>query len=74
MLNMIVIVVTAMGLVAFGGLGYTWMQYLRWENGMFDLLVLFATGVGVGACWIALWNALVSEYLEIKGEKEYDFS
>ena len=69
MLNIIVIVATAMGLVAFGGLGYTWMQYLRWEYGMFDLLVLFASGVGVGACWIELWHALVSEYID-RGEYE----
>ena len=45
------------------------MQYLRWENGMFDLLVLFASGVGVGACWIELWHALVSEYID-RGEYE----
>ena len=63
MLNIIIIVATAMGLVAFGGLGYTYAVYLHFENSLLDLYILFASGVGVGVCAIGLWNAIIDELI-----------
>ena len=63
MLNIIIIVATAMGLVAFGGLGYTYAVYLHFENSLLDLYILFASGVGVGVCTLGLWNSVAMECL-----------
>ena len=63
MLNIIVLVATAMGIVAFGGLGFTYTQYLIYDNALLDLYILFASGVGVGVCAIGLWNAIVDELI-----------
>ena len=63
MLNIIIIVATAMGLVAFGGMGYSYALYLNYENALLDLYVLFASGVGVGVCTLGLWNSVAMEFL-----------
>jgi|TARA_R100000234_G_scaffold15337_1_gene8383 hypothetical protein len=63
MLNLFVLVATAMGIVAFGGLGYTYTVYLHFENSLLDLYILFASGVGVGVCAIGLWNAIIDELI-----------
>ena len=63
MLNLFVLVATAMGIVAFGGLGYTYTVYLHFENSLLDLYILFASGVGVGVCTLGLWNSVAMECL-----------
>ena len=62
MLNIIVIVATAMGLVAFGGLGYSYASFMAYDYALFNLYILFASGVGVGVCFITLWNTVLDEY------------
>ncbi len=52
MLNIIVLVATAMGIVAFGGLGYTYGIHVAYDVGGLDVYMLFASGVGVGVCAI----------------------
>ena len=63
MLNIIVIVATAMGIVAFGGLGYTYGIHVAYDVGGLDVYMLFASGVGVGVCAIGLWNAIIDELI-----------
>jgi|TARA_R110000782_G_scaffold49283_1_gene107415 hypothetical protein len=63
MLNIIVLVATAMGIVAFGGLGYTYGIHVAYDVGGLDVYMLFASGVGVGVCAIGLWNAIVDELI-----------
>jgi|TARA_R100000900_G_scaffold12104_1_gene10537 hypothetical protein len=63
MLNIIIIVATAMGLVAFGGLGYTYGLHIAYDVGGMDVYILFASGVGVGVCTLGLWNSVVTECL-----------
>ena len=63
MLNLFVLVATAMGIVAFGGLGYPYTVFLHFENSLLDLYILFASGVGVGVCAIGLWNAIIDELI-----------
>ena len=59
MLNIIVIVATAMGIVAFTGLAYQYALHLSYDVAGFDLYILFASGVGLGVCLIGLYNALL---------------
>ena len=63
MLNIIVLVATAMGIVAFGGLGYTYGIHVAYDVGGLDVYMLFASGVGVGVCAIGLWNAIIEELI-----------
>ena len=63
MLNIIIIVATAMGLVAFGGLGYTYGLHIAYDVGGVDVYILFASGVGVGVCTLGLWNSVAMEFL-----------
>ena len=63
MLNIIVLVATAMGIVAFGGLGYTYGIHVAYDVGGLDVYMLFASGVGVGVCAIGLWNAIIDELI-----------
>tara|TARA_R100000458_G_scaffold51894_1_gene53044 strand:+ start:387 stop:587 length:201 start_codon:yes stop_codon:yes gene_type:complete len=63
MLNIIIIVATAMGIVAFGGLGYSYVSFMAYDYDLFNLYTLFASGMGFGVCIISLWNAVVEEYL-----------
>ena len=68
MLNTIIIVATSMVIVAFGGIGYNFMfdtvygAYPSW----LDVYVIFASGVGLGVCIVALYDQLVYEYFEDK--------
>tara|TARA_R110002020_G_scaffold86835_1_gene214378 strand:- start:680 stop:880 length:201 start_codon:yes stop_codon:yes gene_type:complete len=64
MLNIIVIVATAMGIVAFTGLAFQYTLYLMYENALLDLYILFASGVGLGVCLIGLYNALLEAYYD----------
>ena len=63
MLNIIVLVATAMGIVAFGGLGYTYGIHVAYDVGGLDVYMLFASGVGVGVCAIGLRNAIIEELI-----------
>jgi len=63
MLNIIVIVATAMGTVAFGGLAFSYVKFMAYDYALLNLYILFASGVGVGVCFISLWNSLVNEYI-----------
>ena len=68
MFNTIIIVATSMGIVAFGGIGYSNMfgtvygGYPSW----LDVYVIFASGVGLGVCIVGLYDQLVYEYFEGK--------
>jgi hypothetical protein len=65
MLNIIILVFSAMGIVAFGGLAYSYASYMAYDyQALFDLYVLFASGVGIGVCFMALWDSLVWEWIE----------
>jgi len=64
MLNIIVIVATAMGIVAFGGLGYTYGIHVAYDVGGLDVYMLFASGVGLGVCLIGLYNALLEAHYD----------
>ena len=61
MLNLFVLVATAMGIVAFGGLGYTYAIHVAYDVGGLDVYILFISGVGV--CAIGLWNAIIDELI-----------
>ena len=67
MLNIIVIVATAMGIVAFGGLEFSYIKFMAYDYALLNLYIVFASGVGLGVCTIGLWNALVEEWLD-RGE------
>ena len=63
MLNIIILVFSAMGLVAFGGVAYSYASYMAYDyQALLDLYVLFASGVGIGVCFMALWESLVWEW------------
>ena len=68
MFNTIIIVATSMGIVAFGGIGYSNMfgtvygGYPSW----LDVYVIFASGVGLGVCIVGLYDRLVYDYFEDK--------
>jgi len=64
MLNIIVLVATAMGIVAFGGLGYTYGIHVAYDVGGLDVYMLFASGVGLGVCLIGLYNALLEAHYD----------
>lgn len=64
MLNIIILVFSAMGIVAFGGLAWTYVISMAYDHAFLDLYVVFASGVGVGACFIALWEAITREWTE----------
>lgn len=66
MINTIVLVITSMGLVAFGGLGYMYGLHIAYDVGGLDVYMLFVSGVGVGVCTIGLWNALGEVYLDYR--------
>ena len=63
MLNLFVLVATAMGIVAFSGLGYTYAIHVAYDVGGLDVYILFVSGVGVGVCAIGLWNAIIDELI-----------
>ena len=67
MLNIIVIVATAMGIVVFGGLAFSYIKFMAYDYALLNLYIVFASGVGLGVCTIGLWNALVEEWLD-RGE------
>ena len=67
MLNIIVIVATAMGIVAFGWLASSSAHFINGYVALLPIYTLFASGVGFGICIIALWNALVEEWFD-RGE------
>ena len=67
MLNIIVIVATAMGIVAFGGLAFSYIKFMAYDYALLNLYIVFASGVGLGVCTIGLWNSLVEEWLD-RGE------
>jgi len=67
MLNIIVIVATAMGIVAFGGLAFSYVKFMAYDYALLNLYIVFASGVGLGVCTIGLWNALVEEWFN-RGE------
>lgn len=63
MLNIIVIVFSAMVLVASFGLAYSYGSYMAYDyQALLDLYVLFGSGVGMGASIITLFDAIVREY------------
>jgi len=64
MLNIIVIVFSAMGLVGFGGLAWTYVISMTYDQALLDLYIIFLSGVGLGACFISLWEAITREWIE----------
>lgn len=63
MLNIIVIVFSAMVLVASFGLAFWYGSSMAYDyQALLDLYVLFGSGVGMGASIITLFDAIVREY------------
>tara|TARA_R100000781_G_scaffold42574_1_gene29248 strand:+ start:806 stop:1012 length:207 start_codon:yes stop_codon:yes gene_type:complete len=67
MLNIIVIVATAMGIVAFGGLAFSYIKFMAYDYALLNLYIVFASGVGLGVCTIGLWDSLLVEWFN-RGE------
>ncbi len=67
MLNIIVIVATAMGIVAFGGLAFSYVKFMAYDYALLNLYIVFASGVGLGVCTIGLWDSLLVEWFN-RGE------
>ena len=51
MLNLFVLVATAMGIVAFGALGYVYAIHVAYDVG------------GLDVCAVGLWNAIIDELI-----------
>tara|TARA_B100001250_G_C19571138_1_gene687682 strand:+ start:575 stop:781 length:207 start_codon:yes stop_codon:yes gene_type:complete len=67
MLNIIVIVATAMGIVAFGGLAFSYIKFMAYDYALLNLYIVFASGVGLGVCTIGLCDSLLVEWFN-RGE------